>query len=84
MSRPEMPFLAAGTVSIIGGVRQTGGWPANGGKVILATLALVIVASATAGGRLAPLVRAFGLLVFLVAVMATVNAELASKRKKGK
>jgi len=83
MARPELPYLAAGAVSIIGGVRRTDGWPANGAKTILATLVLVIVASATAGGRLAPLVRAFGLLVLLAAVMATVNTELKNK-KKGK
>ena len=84
MSRPELPYLAAGAVSIVGGARRSGGWPTTGGKVIIATIALVIIASATSNTKIAPLVHAFGLLTLLVAVMATVNAEIASKKKKGK
>ena len=83
-ARPELPYLAAGAVSIIGGARRSNGWPATGGKVIIATIVLTIVASATNNSKMAPLVHAFGLLLLLVAVMATVNAELASKKKKGK
>lgn len=82
MDRPEMPYLAAGVITFIGGVRQANGWPPNAGKAVLATLVLVIVASATAGSKIAPLVRAFGILLILVAVLGNVNRELA--RKKGK
>jgi hypothetical protein len=83
MSRPELPYLAAGAVSIVGGARRANGWPATGGRVIIATIVLVIVASASNNSKIAPLVHAFGILLLLVAVMATVNAELTSK-KKGK
>jgi hypothetical protein len=81
--RPELPFLAAGGITIVGGVRQENAWPANGVKVVIATFVLVIIASASAGSALAPLVRAFGILLVLVAILGSVNREITSK-KKGK
>lgn len=72
--RPEMPFLAAGAITIAGGFAREKGWPADGTKALIGTLVLVIVASATSGGAIAPLVRAFGLLLLLVAVMAAVSS----------
>jgi hypothetical protein len=78
--RAEMPYLAAGTVAVIGGTVRHGGWPPEGVKAVLGTLVLVIVASTTNGGRAAPLVRAFGLLILIAAVMAAVTAN----QKRGK
>ncbi len=72
--RPEMPFLTAGAVALIGGVKREGGFPSNGVTAVVATVALVIVASATSGTKLAPVVRAVGLLVLLAAVMSAVPA----------
>ena len=72
--RPELPFLAAGAVAIAGGTVRERKWPSEGGRAILGTLALVIVASATANTRIAPLVRAIGLLLLLASVMASVPA----------
>lgn len=74
IQHPEMPFLAAGAVAIVGGVIESHGWPANGAKALVGTSALVIVASATADSRITPLVHAIGLLLLLASVMATVNA----------
>lgn len=79
--RPELPFLAAGAVAIAGGAARERKWPAEGGRAILGTLALVIVASATADTRIAPLVRAIGLLLLLASVMASVPA--FSTKQKG-
>ena len=83
--RPEMPFFATGFVAIVGGTIREHAWPKEGAQAILGTLVLVVVASATAGTRIAPLVRAIGLLLLLTATMAAVNAtNAAAKKKKGK
>lgn len=79
--RPEMPYLAAGGVAIVGGAIRDGRWPSEGPQAALGTLVAVVVASATADTVIAPLVRAFGLLVLLVAVMSAVRA--AANKKKG-
>lgn len=71
---PEMPFLLAGGVAIAGGVAREKGFPKNGTIAVVGTVALVILASATANTPVAPLVRAIGLLVLLGAVMSAVPA----------
>ncbi len=78
---PELPFLGAGVVSIVGGAIAEKKWPANGLKAVVGTVALVIVASATAESRIAPLVHAIGLLLLLTAVMATVTHINSTKTK---
>ena len=80
--RPEFPYLAAGGVSLIGGAIHAGKWPDNSLRSIVGTVALVVAASATSGTRIAPLVRAIGLLLLLTAIMAAVKA--ANQKKKGK
>lgn len=70
---PELPFLAAGAVAIVGGVIREKHWPANGSKALIGTVALVVASSATTGTRIAPLVHAIGLLLLLTAVMAAVK-----------
>jgi hypothetical protein len=71
---PEMPFLAAGAISLAGGVAKAKGLPSNAMQSVIGTVVLVIVASATANTRIAPLVRAVGLLLLLAATMAAVPA----------
>lgn len=83
--RPELPFLAAGGIAIAGGMAREKKWPSEGAGALIGTLILVVVASATAGTRIAPLVRAIGLLLLLAVVMATVPALRANgKLPKGK
>lgn len=79
--RPEMPYLAAGGVSLIGGAVAAKGWPKQSLTAVIATIVLVIVASATSETRIAPLVRAIGLLLFLVAGMAATKQIAAAKKK---
>ncbi len=67
---PELPFLAAGGVSLIGGAIAEKKWPSNGMNAVIGTVVLVIVASATAGSKIAPLVHAVGLLLLVTALMA--------------
>jgi hypothetical protein len=71
--RPELPFLAAGAVSVIGGAIQQKKWPENTGRAVIGTVVLVLVSSASANTRIAPLVQAIGLLLLLTAVMASVK-----------
>jgi peptidoglycan/LPS O-acetylase OafA/YrhL len=71
--RPELPFLAAGAVTIAGAAKKEGHWPKNGARSIVGTVALVVVASATEDTPLAPLVHAMGSLVLLVACIAAIN-----------
>ena len=70
---PELPILAAGAISIIGGIKREGHFPTNGLNAVVGTVVLVIAASATANTRVAPLVHAIGLLVLLGAVYGTVR-----------
>ncbi len=79
--RPEMPFLAAGAVSIVGGAIVEKKWPKDTARSIIGTVVLVVVASATANTRVAPLVNAIGLLFLLASVMSAVRAAQASKGK---
>lgn len=78
---PEFPYLAAGAVTIVGGAMAKKAWPDNTTTVMIGTVVLVIVASATANSKLAPLVHAFGLLVLLAAVLATTSQNLKAKKK---
>lgn len=80
--RPEMPFLAAGAVSIAGGAIAEKKWPKNTARSIIGTVVLVVVASATANTRVAPLVNAIGLLFLLASVISAVKAAQDSKGKK--
>lgn len=79
--KPEIPFLAAGAVSILGGVIREKHWPQNGNKAVIGTVALVVASSATAGTRVAPLVHAIGLLLLLTAIMAAVKQQKAKPTK---
>lgn len=79
---PEMPFLAAGAVAIIGGAIKEKKWPTNSPPAIIGTVVLVLVASSTANTRIAPLVNAIGLLLLLTSVMAATTA--VQNAKKGK
>jgi hypothetical protein len=72
--RPELPYLAAGAVSIIGGAIREKKWPANTARAALGTIALVVVASATTNSKAAPLVQAIGLLLLLTSIMAAARA----------
>lgn len=76
--RPELPFLATGAVVVVGASVREKHWPANANGAIIGTVVLTLVASASAGTRIAPLVHAIGLLLLLTAVMATVKQ---TKRK---
>jgi hypothetical protein len=79
--RPELPFLAAGAVSVIGGAIHQKKWPDNTGRAAIGTVVLVLAASASANTRFAPLVQAIGLLLLLTAVMAAVKTAQPTKRK---
>jgi hypothetical protein len=79
--RPELPYLAAGGVTIMGGAIAEKQWPSNTTKVLIGTTVLVVVASATADSKLAPLVHAFGLLVLLSATLAATSQNLKTKKK---
>lgn len=78
--RPEMPFLAAGSIAIVGGAIAEKKWPPYTLKALIGTVVLVVAASATANTRAAPLVNAVGLLLVLTTVMAAVRT--AQKTKK--
>lgn len=79
--RPELPFLAAGVVAVIGGAIQQKKWPDNTGPAVIGTVVLVLAASASTNTRLAPLVQAIGLLLLLASVMAAVKAAQLKRKK---
>jgi hypothetical protein len=82
--QPELPFLAAGAVAITGGAIKERKWPARATNAVIGTVVLTVLASATANTRVAPLVRAIGLLLLLTAVMATVTSVQNAKKGKSK
>lgn len=77
---PELPYLAAGGVAIAGGAIAEKKWPSNGIKALVGTVILVVVASATAESKAAPLVHAIGLLLLLTSVMAATNQIRKTKK----
>ncbi len=79
--RPELPYLAAGAVSIAGGAIAEKNWPQHTVRAIVGTVVLVVAASATANTRAAPLVHAIGLLLLLTSVMAAVKTVQKNKGK---
>jgi peptidoglycan/LPS O-acetylase OafA/YrhL len=79
-----MPFLAAGAIAITGGVAREHGWPKEGLRALVATIILVVLTSATADTKIAPLVRAIGLLTVMIAIIAAVPAFNTPTSKKGK
>lgn len=79
MSRPELPYLAAGAVALIGGAIRDKKWPSNSTKAIIGTVAVVLLASASADTPVAPLVHALGLLVLLAATMAAIKQAKVGK-----
>jgi hypothetical protein len=78
----EMPFLLTGAVALVGGTARDKGWPKEGLNTIIATAALVILASLTNGTDFAPLVRAIGLLALLTAAMVSIPYIHAVGKKK--
>ena len=78
-----MPFLAAGAVALVGGTAREKAFPKAGLPAVIGTVILVIVASATAGTRVAPLVRAVGMLLLMAAVFATTKTIQKAKTNHG-
>lgn len=79
-----MPYLAAGTIALAGGFVRERTWPSEGTGALIGTIVLVIVASASAETRAAPLVRAFGLLLLMISVFMAVPAFQSAQFKKAK
>jgi hypothetical protein len=82
MPHPELPYLGAGTITLIGATRRDGKFPADGLKAVAATVGLTIVASATATTKLAPLVHAIGLLLFMAAIYGAIHTNQKKAVKK--
>lgn len=78
---PETAFLAAGAVAIAGGAAQERAWPKTGYRAVVATVVLVLVASATSRTPLAPLVRALGLVMLMAAIYGATLAITKGKAK---
>lgn len=74
MARPEFPILATGGLALAGGYAREGGFPSNGTKAILATLTLVVIASATGDTKIGPLVSAIAWLSLLGVAYAVIPA----------
>jgi hypothetical protein len=76
---PELPYLAAGGVAIVGATYRDGKLP-DLMRPVVGIVACVLVASAFGETKLGPLVQAFGMLVLLVTVMAATNSVLAKRK----
>lgn len=83
---PEAPFLASGLLLFLAGIARQGGLPKEMGRFILGVVALGLFASAAENTKVAPLVRAIGLLFLLSSGMLAVStmSDAAQKRKAKK
>ena len=72
--QPEIVVLAAGGTALAGGYRRENGWPKNGTKGVLGTLALVVVFSFLGQTKIKPIVSGFAWLLLLAAIIVTVPA----------
>lgn len=79
---PELPFLGAGALALVGGAIKEGHWPDKSLTAIIATVVLVLFASATADTKIAPVVRAIGLLFLMAALFGVVRASINRQAKK--
>lgn len=79
MGRPELPYLAAGAVSLIGGAVRDKKWPTNSTRAIIGTVVVVLIASASADTAIAPLVHAIGMLLLIAATMAAIKESKIGK-----
>ena len=70
---PELPFIGAGVVALVGGIKREGKFPEKGVIAVVGTVLLILAASATANTRIAPAVHAFGILVLIGATFGTVR-----------
>lgn len=78
-----LPYLGAGVLAIIAGAIRKKDWPDNTLKSTLATVALMLIAGMASQTRLAPLVKAIGVLLCFAAGMAAVRAGYETKKKSG-
>jgi hypothetical protein len=70
MARPELPFIAAGGIAVVGATIKTGTLPKLG-RPLIAVIVLVLFASLTSSTKAAPLVQAIGALLLMATVFAT-------------
>jgi len=70
---PELPFIGAGVVALIGGIKREGKFPEKGVIAVVGTVLLILVAAATANTRIAPAVHAIGILTLIGSVFGTVR-----------
>ena len=77
-----LPYLGAGVLAIVAGAIRKKDWPDNTLKSTLATVALMLIAGVASQTKLAPLVKAIGMLLFFAAGMAAVRAGYEAKKRK--
>lgn len=80
-SGPEIPYLGAGALALVGGAIRQGRWPDHALTSVVATVVLVLFASATADTKIAPVVRAIGLLFLMASLFGVVRASIDKKKK---
>jgi len=84
MKHAWLPYLATGAVSVVTSARKNGArYGAPSSNVILATTVLILIAAASDGTKLEPVVSAFGILIFIVTLMRAVPAFTGKTTKKG-
>lgn len=74
----------AGGVSLIGGWRKEGKWPANGYRAVIATVCLVLLMNVLDGTQAAPVARGLSYLLLLSAVFVTVGSWNSPTKKASK
>lgn len=83
--RPELPFLAAGAVALVGAVLRDGKLPASLSRPAIGVAVLVILAAATQRTKVAPVVNAFGMLLLTgtALIVGQILYDRLKKKRKG-
>lgn len=74
MARPETPYIATGVVVVATAIKRDGNVSTRAFQGLFATVLLVLFAAFTGRTAIAPVVRALGILLFIVALIMAVKA----------
>lgn len=82
---PEGKTMLAGGIAFAGSVKEAGGFPSNGYRILAATFTLTVIYSLGSRSKIEPIISGLATLTLLASVMYYIPKLVGmSKTKKGK